>query len=385
MTLGSLFDGIGTWQEAARRNGIKTIWSSEIEKFPLAVTARHFPDTVQLGDINTITDAPHVDIITAGTPCQDLSIAGKRSGIHGERSGLFFKAIVLVRQIRPRFFVWENVLGAFSSNGGNDFRAVLEEILEEPVPLPEHGWSNAGLVDGKRSQVAWRVCDAQFWGVPQRRKRIFLVADFAGRRAAEILFEPAGMSRNSAASTGEERHTAARNRTDSDFAVYEHHWKDCRITKCSNVALTVAAMYGTGGLNTPLVVYGIRAGIIGRQVHNGGRGMVNENLSFTLTTVDRHAVAYGIDRATFNQGINAQFKPNICKELQPSLTAKGPAAVCHLSVVRRLTPLECERLQGLPDRWTEGGSDAARYKAIGNGMALPIAEWIMKRIKEAST
>ena len=118
MTLGSLFDGIGTWQEAARRNGIKTIWSSEIEKFPLAVTARHFPDTVQLGDINTITDAPHVDIITAGTPCQDLSITGKRSGIHGERSGLFFKAIVLVRQIRPRFFVWENVLGAFSSNGG---------------------------------------------------------------------------------------------------------------------------------------------------------------------------------------------------------------------------------------------------------------------------
>lgn len=306
MTLGSLFDGIGTWQEAARRNGIKPVWSSEIEKFPLAVTARHFPDTVQLGDINTITDAPHVDIVTAGTPCQDLSIAGKRSGIHGERSGLFFKAIVLVRQIRPRFFVWENVLGAFSSNGGNDFRAVLEEILEEPVPLPEHGWSNAGLVDGKRSQVAWRVCDAQYWGVPQRRKRIFLVADFASRRAAEILFEPTGMSRNSAASTGEERHTAA-------------------------------------------------------------------------------CVTYGIDRATFNQGINAKFKPNICEELQPSLTAKGPAAVCHLSVVRRLTPLECERLMGLPDRWTEGGSDAVRYKAIGNGMALPIAEWIMKRIKETAT
>lgn len=343
MTLGSLFDGIGTWQEAARRNGIKPVWSSEVEKFPLAVTARHFPDTVQLGDVNTITAAPHVDIITAGTPCQDLSIAGKRSGIRGERSGLFFRAVELIRQIRPRFFVWENVPGAFSSNGGNDFRAVLEEILEEPVPLPEHGWSNAGLVDGKRSQVAWRVCDAQYWGVPQRRKRIFLVADFAGRRAAEILFEPTGLRGNSATGTGEERHTAAR--TGASFA------------------------------------YGIRAGIIGRQVHNGGRGMANENLSFTLTTCDRHAVAYGIDRATFNQGINAQFKPNICEELQPSLTAKGPAAVCHLSVVRRLTPLECERLQGLPDNWTEGGSDAARYKAIGNGMALPIAEWIMKRIK----
>ena len=306
MTLGSLFDGIGTWQEAARRNGIKPVWSSEIEKFPLEVTARHFPDTVQLGDINTITDAPHVDIITAGTPCQDLSIAGKRSGIRGERSGLFFKAIVLVRQIRPRFFVWENVLGAFSSNGGNDFRAVLEEILEEPVPLPEHGWSNAGLVDGKRSQVAWRVCDAQYWGTPQRRKRIFLVADFRSRRAAEILFEPASLRRHCSKTAQPKRDAAAR-------------------------------------------------------------------------------IAYGIDRATFNQGVNAKFKPNICEELQPSLAAKGPAAVCHLSVVRRLTPLECERLQGLPDRWTEGGSDAARYKAIGNGMALPIAEWIMKRIKEAST
>lgn len=302
MTLGSLFDGVGTWQEAARRNGIKPVWSSEIEKFPLEVTARHFPDTVQLGDINTITDAPHVDIITAGTPCQDLSIAGKRSGIRGERSGLFFRAVELIRQIRPQFFVWENVLGAFSSNGGNDFRAVLEEILEEPVPLPEHGWSNAGLVDGKRSQVAWRVCDAQYWGVPQRRKRIFLVADFAERRAAEILFEPASLSGNSSTAGQSKRYTPP---------------------QCT----------------------------------------------------------YGIDRATFNQGINAKFKPNICEELQPSLTAKGPAAVCHLSVVRRLTPLECERLMGLPDRWTEGGSDAARYKAIGNGMALPIAEWIMKRIK----
>lgn len=340
MTLGSLFDGIGTWQEAARRAGIKPVWSSEIEKFPLEVTARHFPDTVQLGDINTITDAPHVDIITAGTPCQDLSIAGKRSGIRGERSGLFFRAVELIRQIRPRFFVWENVLGAFSSNGGNDFRAVLEEILEEPVPLPEHGWSNAGLVDGKRSQVAWRVCDAQYWGVPQRRKRIFLVADFAGRRAAEILFEPAGMSRNSAAGTGEERY----------------------VTPCVGAS----------------VAYGIRAGIIGRQVHNGGSGMVNENLSFTLTTCDRHAVAYGSDRVVGSlcardyKGVGSQY------------VAEGKLQIVN-GVVRRLTPLECERLQGLPDRWTEGGSDAVRYKAIGNGMALPIAEWIMKRIKEATT
>lgn len=341
MTLGSLFDGIGTWQEAARRNGIKPVWSSEIEKFPLEVTARHFPNTVQPGDVNTITDAPHVDIVTAGTPCQDLSIAGKRSGIRGERSGLFFKAVELIRQIRPRFFVWENVLGAFSSNGGNDFRAVLEEILEEPVPLPEHGWSNAGLVDGKRSQVAWRVCDAQYGGVPQRRKRIFLVASFGSRRAAQVLFEPQSVRGNSSTRTGEEEDAPARTRTNVDFAVYEHHWKDCRITKCSNVAPTVAAMYGTGGgLNTPLVAYG------------------SDRVVGSLCARDY-------------KGVGSQY------------VAEGKLQIVN-GVVRRLTPLECERLMGLPDRWTEGGSDAARYKAIGNGMALPIAEWIMKRIKETA-
>ena len=348
MTLGSLFDGIGTWQLAAVRNGIKPLWSSEIEKFPLQVTARHFPDTVQLGDINRITDAPHVDIVTAGSPCQDVSIAGKQQGgIHGERSGLFFRATELVRRINPEFFVWENVPNVLHIRGGLDFKTVLEEILQTDIPIPERGFANAGLVDGRRSQVAWRVCDAQFFGVPQRRKRIFLVSDFRDRRAAKILFEPAGLRGNSPTGESEKSTVAARTRTNSDFAVYENHGQDSRIRRLGDIALTTNAKYGTGGNNAPLV-------------------------------------AYGIGRDAFNQGANAKFNPTIERELQPALTARGAGAVAK-NIIRRLTPTECERLMGLPDGWTDGGSDAARYKAIGNGMALPIAEFILSRIKEVTT
>lgn len=344
MTLGSLFDGIGTWQISAVRAGIQPLWSSEIVPFCQIVTKRHFPDTIQLGDINNITDAPKVDIITASSPCQDLSVAGRRGGLTCARSGLFFKAVELIRRIRPKFFVWENVPGAFSSNGGNDFRTVLEEILQEPVPLPRH-WSHAGLVDGRHCQIAWRQLDAQFWGVPQRRKRIFLVADFTARRAAKILFEPASLPGNSPPRQSSQQNSAAGTQTATNFAVYDNHWKDSRIKRLGDVAPTVSAMYGTGGNNIPLV-------------------------------------AYGIGRDAFNQGRNAKFKPTIERDLQPALTARGASAV-SFNVVRRLTPVECERLMDLPDDWTAGGSDTQRYKALGNGVALPCAQFILNRIQEA--
>lgn len=144
-TLGSLFDGLGGWQIAAMRAGIQPIWSSEIEKFTCALTKVRFPDTEQLGDITKIDcgTIPPVDIVTMGSPCQDLSIAGKREGLHGERSGLFIRAVELIRAMRrasggkkPRFIIWENVLGAFSSNRGLDFKTVLEEITEEDIPIP---------------------------------------------------------------------------------------------------------------------------------------------------------------------------------------------------------------------------------------------------------
>lgn len=188
ITLGSLFDGIGGWQLAAVRNGVKPLWSSEIDPFPASITEKHFPDTIQLGDVTKIDGAKiaPVDIICAGSPCQDLSIAGKRAGLEGERSNLFYQAMRIVREMRektngvyPKFFVWENVLGAFTSNSRRDFKAVLEEIGQTDIPMPSSGrWARAGMVRSKGCGIAWRTLDAQFWGVPQHRERIFLVAGF---------------------------------------------------------------------------------------------------------------------------------------------------------------------------------------------------------------
>lgn len=213
MTLGSLFDGAGTMPYAATLCGITPLWSSEIEKYPLAVTKARFPEVIQLGDITKIDgrEIPPVDIITFGSPCQDLSVAGKRAGLAGERSGLFMEAIRIIKEmiyetakranepVRPRYAVWENVPGAYSSNKGEDFRAVLEELCRVKdgnvdIPRPADGkWANAGAVVADWYSVAWRTFDAQYWGVPQRRRRIYLVADFGGQRAPEILFEREGL------------------------------------------------------------------------------------------------------------------------------------------------------------------------------------------------
>lgn len=220
MTLGSLFDGAGTMPFAAQLCGIETKWSREIEKFPKEVTAKRFPNVKQLGDITKINggEIEPVDIIAGGSPCQDLSVAGKREGLDGERSGLFMEQIRIIKEmrnaaitrsdehIRPRYAVWENVPGAFSSNKGEDFRIVLEEFCKVAdktayVPRPADGkWNTCGCIMGDGYSIAWRVLDARFWGVPQRRRRIWLVADFGGQRAAEVLFEREGLRRSFAES-----------------------------------------------------------------------------------------------------------------------------------------------------------------------------------------
>ena len=219
LTLGSLFDGAGTIPFAAQLCGITPIWSSEIEKFPRAVTAKRFPNMKQLGDITKINgrEIEPVDIIAGGSPCQSLSLAGKREGLKGV-SGLFMEQIRVIKEmrdatskradepIRPRYAVWENVPGAFSSNKGEDFRIVLEEFckIKDPdahIPRPARGkWNTCGAIMGDGYSVAWRVLDARFWGVPQRRRRIWLVADFGGERAAEVLFEREGLCRSFAES-----------------------------------------------------------------------------------------------------------------------------------------------------------------------------------------
>ena len=213
LTLCSLFDGSGGFCLGGLLAGIQPVSCSEIEPFPIRVTTKRLPFVKHYGDVNCIRgdEIEPVDIITFGSPCQNLSIAGKRAGLEGKQSCLFYQAIRIIKEMRcatdgryPRFIVWENVPGAFSSNSGEDFRAVLEAVCsvkdgDIPVPGPPKGkWSNAGSIMADGFSLAWRVFDAQFWGVAQRRKRIYLVADFTGGCAGKVLFESEGVSGYSA-------------------------------------------------------------------------------------------------------------------------------------------------------------------------------------------
>ena len=208
MKLGSLFDGSGGFPLGGIIAGMTPVWSSEIEPFPIRVTEKRLPSVRHYGDVSKLNgaDLEPVDVITFGSPCQDMSLAGKRAGLDGARSGLFFQAVRIIKEMRakygrPRFAVWENVRGALSSAGGEDFRRVLEELCRvkddaADVPRPKK-WQSAGLIWGNGYSVAWRVLDAQYWGVPQRRKRIYLVADFDGDSAGKILFDSEGVSGHS--------------------------------------------------------------------------------------------------------------------------------------------------------------------------------------------
>lgn len=226
LKLGSLFDGSGGFPLAGAINGLEPVWASEIEKYPVEVTKARFPKMKHLGSILEINggEIEPVDIITGGSPCQDLSVAGKRDGlIDGGRSNLFFEMIRIIKEMRiatnglyPRIVLWENVPGAFSSNKGKDFQRVIEEfcnVADDTVSVPEPPkgkWLNAGQVVGNGYSVAWRTFDAQYWGVPQRRKRIYLIADFGSERAGEILFEQEGSHWNTAKGASE-REAAAVN------------------------------------------------------------------------------------------------------------------------------------------------------------------------------
>ena len=207
LTLGSLFDGSGGFPLGGLISGITPIWASEIEPFPIRVTTKRLPFMKHYGDVSKMNgaDVEPVDIITFGSPCQDMSIAGRREGLDGSRSSLFYEAVRIVKEMRcktngryPRYIVWENVPGAFSSNKGADFQSVLEEVCsvkgyEIHTPRPER-WPTAGEIVADDFSLAWRIFDAQYWGVPQRRKRIYLVADLAGGSAGKILFESEGVS-----------------------------------------------------------------------------------------------------------------------------------------------------------------------------------------------
>lgn len=356
LTLGSLFDGIGGWLLAAEHAGVKPIWSSEIEKLPIAVTAHHFPKVKQMGDINGIDGGaiPPADIVTMGSPCQDLSIAGTRKGLKGERSGLFHEANRVIREMRqatkgvyPRYVVWENVTGAYSSNRGMDFKTVLESLAKTDIPMPGSGkWAGAGMVRSKQCSIIWRTLDAQYWGVAQRRRRIFLVVDYTGGGGTEeILFKPESLQRPS-----RPRQTLSatfeQNVTDGTATpVFDISHRNSKVVRENSVCPTITRYAGTGGNNVPVIIQPIVGTLLARD-------------------------SKGPDRSFLENG------KLICEKDDRNL------------YVRRLTPLECERLQGLPDDWTnvtvngKQASDSARYRAIGNGMAQPCADFVIARIKE---
>ena len=327
LTLGSLFDGIGGFCLAGQMADITPVWSSEIEPFPVRVTEKRFSDVLQLGDVHAIhgDQIPPVDIITFGSPCQNLSIAGKRAGLGGEQSSLFFEAVRIIKEMRrstngnyPKWAVWENVPGALSSNAGCDLRQVFQSLAEiadgsADVPMPADGkWLGAGEIVGNDYSLAWRILDAsKGWGVAQRRRRIFVVLDLAGERAGQVLFESEGLSgytppgreaRQGTASGaegctgaagfctehsadsrgigyGEEESPTLRAGVVPGVAI-EYNPTDSRIkVKEDGICQTLTARMGTGGNTVPLTLK-IRSGCEG-----GGKGpLIQENMSATLAT-----------------------------------------------------------------------------------------------------
>lgn len=411
-----------------------------------------------LGDITKIhgDQIEPVDCITFGSPCQDLSIAGSRAGLVGERSGLFMEAVRIIKEMRsstnglyPTFAVWENVPGAFSSNGGEDFRAVLEELarVEQPdasIPRPSGRggrWRKAGAIVGNGWSLAWRQLDAQYWGAPQRRKRIALVADFGGQRAAEILFERTSLSGNPCESIPAWK-TFART-PEASVAGYD------RMVESGNSITGDAESEGTGrsgGKGTGRVLESdhretstrctepaaytlkIRSGCEG-----GGKGtLVQTEKSATLSTLQDQTLfqlvvydargngdgkivptitgdhenritdytAIAIERKTFNEQSFSHYKESDkCSTLKAKAGNIGNGSECRIAekairwIVRRLTPVECERLQGYPDGYTDIGdwtdskgkkhkyADSPRYKALGNSIALPQWFWLVQKMR----
>lgn len=304
LKLGSLFDGVGGWPMAAVHSGaVVPVWASEVDEFPSAVTEVHFPEMAQLGDICAIDGAEvePVDIITMGSPCQDLSIAGRRAGLDGERSGLFMEGMRIVNEMRdatggryPRFVVWENVPGAFSSNKGLDFKAVLEAIGAAELPMPDGGkWAYAGMV--------------QYWGVPQRRKRIFLVADFGTSRrcAGEILFECESVRGDSAENEGA-REGAANGTAvgvgtpDGDGSLTPYMQQGSRVQSSDGTSATLSAN-SAGGTKSEPVLWNAAPPVVLKirqpKKKGGGSGaMYKEDQAYTL-------VAHQ-DMTIFERGFN---------------------------------------------------------------------------------
>ena len=401
-----------------------------------------------LGDITKIhgDQIEPVDCITFGSPCQGLSMAGKRLGFDDDRSVLFLDAARIIKEMRtatngmyPTFAVWENVPGAFSSNGGEDFRAVLEELarVEQPdasIPRPSgrgSRWSKAGAIAGNGWSLAWRQLDAQYWGVPQRRKRIALVVDFGGQRAAEILFERTGVSGHldesiqawEATPGSSQASPSGRDRGGNSYTLKIRSGcagggkgalvqteKSATLSTLQDQTLfqPIPVLNDQGG-SVMDVSYDV-TGTLRAQEHGhqpiifDARGNGDGRTCPTITGDHENRItdytAITIERKTFNEQSFSHYKEsNKCSTLKAKAGNIGNGSECLIAekairwIVRRLTPVECERLQGFPSGWTDIGdwkdskgkkhkyADSPRYKALGNSIALPQWFWLVQKMR----
>jgi len=424
MKYGSVCSGVEAATVAWHPLGWEPQWFSEIEKFPSAVLAHHYPDIPNYGDMTQFKEWPDdrangVELIVGGPPCQDFSIAGQRRGMSvagnegGERANLTLKYLDLVAHFRPRWICYENVPGLLSSNRGRDFRAFLGALAELG-----YGFS-------------WRTLDAQFFGVPQRRRRVFVVG-YSGdwRRAAAVLFERHSLSGHPAPSRQARQETAKclTSRVGSAFDAQSEQFiaspQATGETKLSDVTMSLTASYGQGGVDLaskPMVfdsgqggqlsdnhlqptwpaeiastlnaAFGDKQGLEDQHINSGAPLFVPDNVGpltagmhkgprGTEAVESNHVIAFGAQNsAAQGDSVSTQVTPTLDKSKTP--------AVAQASAVRRLTPKECERLQGFPDDYTqiewrnkpaENCPDGPRYKALGNSMAVPVMRWIGERI-----
>ena len=455
-TLASLFDGIGGFPYAASFYNITSLWASEIVPACVSVTKRHFPDMAHAGDVTQLHGGklPPVDIVTFGSPCQGLSLAGQRRGLADERSGLFLEAIRIIDEMReathgryPRFALFENVPGALSSAGGRDFAAVLQAFTKAQIPMPYSGrWANAGMVRGGGVDLAWCVYDAQYFGTAQRRRRLFLVCDFAGRSAGEILFVPkslrgyfetGGTPRQGLAAFAESGPDTAgravdilndqggasltversglsptlRSQTHGNLPVVAAGFDLQQITSKTNRSTLRPVQPTLCGTGQPHVVT-MATGQANAEVLADIAPTLNCNHEQPLLVHPQIAGTLCASGAGLSRPAGMGSETDFCitsagfrykagsaagslgyqEETAPTLLAAQQSGVLHHHyadlIVRRLTPLECERLQGFPDFWTEQGggrsiSDTSRYQMLGNSIAVPCVAYIMQGIYHA--
>lgn len=331
----SLFSGIGGFDEAFRRAGMVCDSVCEIDKAAQMILTRHFPEARLFDDVRKVGKETHerksIDVICGGFPCQDVSVAGKRAGIAGERSGLWFEFARIIDELEPRWVVVENVPGLLSSNKGKDFAVIVQW-------LAQRGYG-----------VTWRVLDAQYFGVPQRRRRVFIVGSFGNGSAAEVLFESESRA--------------------GDNPPSREAGKDIAYSLRRNPSHS--GDKGDGGItdkSTPTLIV---------MAHGQANAEIVNDGSPSLTNNHEQPILF--EQVWDSAQITSKEHGSKPSEIsQPLNTLAG-----MMVGVRRLTPIECERLQGFPDGWTDGQSDSARYRQLGNAVAVPVVEWIAKRIVKA--